>query len=82
MKRAVEENLGEYKEKYDCIREHTILGFYINECIKNGICAIDTETTGLNPMLDDIVGFSLYTPRTKSSVYTNKSYRLCNKCKS
>lgn len=66
VKRNVEENLGEYKEKYDCIRENTILHFYIGECIKNGIVAIDTETTGLNPMLDDIVGFSLYTPNQKA----------------
>ena len=66
IKRLVEQNLGEYKEKYDCIRENTILHFYINECIKNGICSIDTETTGLNPMLDDIVGFSLYTPGQKA----------------
>ena len=79
IKNSVEEHLGEYKEKYDCIRENTILHFYIKECIKNGIVAIDTETTGLNPMLDDIVGFSLYTPRTKSCIYTNKSYRLYNK---
>ena len=37
------------------------------KCIENGICAIDTETMGLNPMLDDIVGFSLYTPGEKST---------------
>lgn len=66
IKRLVEQNLGEYKEKYDCIRENTVLHFYINECIKKGVVALDTETTGLNPMLDDIVGFSLYTPGQKA----------------
>lgn len=66
IKRTVEENLGEYKEKYDCIRNIEELEEYIDKCIKNGIAAIDTETTGLNPMLDNIVGFSLYTPNEKA----------------
>ena len=66
IKRSVEENLGEYKDKYDCIREENDLIKYIDLCIAKGICAIDTETTGLNPMLDDIVGFSLYTPGLKA----------------
>lgn len=61
IKYSVEKNLGEYKERYNCIRTYEELETYINQCIDNGICAIDTETTGLNPMLDDIVGFSLYT---------------------
>ena len=66
IKRLVEQNLGEYKEKYDCIRNIEDLENYIDKCIKNGVCAIDTETTGLNPMLDSIVGFSLYTPGEKA----------------
>ena len=66
IKRSVEENLGEYKDKYDCIREETDLVRYIDLCVEKGVCAIDTETTGLNPMLDDIVGFSLYTPGLKA----------------
>lgn len=66
IKRIVEETLGEYKEKYDCIRDIDKLEEYIDKCIENGIAAIDTETTGLNPMLDNIVGFSLYTPGQKA----------------
>ena len=66
IKNSVEEHLGEYKEKYNCIRNIEDLENYIDKCIKNGICAIDTETTGLNPMLDEIVGFSLYTPGEKA----------------
>lgn len=62
MKRLVEEHLGKYKDKYKAIRDISELEAYIDKCIANGIVAIDTETTGLNPMLDDIVGFSLYTP--------------------
>lgn len=76
IKNIVEEHLGEYKEKYQCIKDEISLKVYIDECIQNGVVALDTETTGLNPMLDDIVGFSLYTPRIKSCIYTNKSYRL------
>lgn len=62
MKQLVETNLGKYKDKYRAIRTVDELEDYIDKCIENGICALDTETTGLNPMLDDIVGFSLYTP--------------------
>ena len=67
IKRSVEEHLGEYKEKYDCIREEKDLENYISLCIEKGICSLDTETMGLNPMLDDIVGFSLYTPGLKAA---------------
>lgn len=41
---------------------------YINVCVENGIVAIDTETTGLDPISDKIVGMSLYTP-DKDPVY-------------
>ena len=66
IKNSVEEHLGEYKEKYECIREETQLRVYIDQCLLNNVVALDTETTGLNPMLDDIVGFSLYTPGLKA----------------
>lgn len=62
----VDSKLGEYKDKYECIRDLTSLTNYIDKCIENGECALDTETMGLNPMLDDIVGFSLYTPNNKA----------------
>lgn len=39
---------------------------YIDACISNNIVAIDTETTGLDPILDQIVGMSLYTPGQKA----------------
>lgn len=66
IKKSVEEHLGQYKEKYQCIRSYDELRDYINKCISNGICSLDTETTGLDPMQDDIVGFSLYTPKEKA----------------
>ena len=67
IKDSVERNLGEYKAKYFTIRDELNLHEYINDCIESGECAIDTETTGLNPMLDDIVGFSIYTPGNKAA---------------
>ena len=67
MKRLVQTHLGKYKDKYITIRDYDELHKYINECIGNGVCSIDTETTGLNPMLDEIVGFSIYTPGQKAA---------------
>lgn len=66
MTAFVNQKLGIYKDKYLCIRSEDELETYIDSCIDKGICSIDTETTGLNPMLDDIVGFSLYTPNQKA----------------
>lgn len=66
--REVESKLGDYKDRYKCIRTEEELTNYIDKCVQNNICALDTETTGLDPMLDDIVGFSLYTP-TLPAVY-------------
>lgn len=45
IKNSVEEHLGEYKEKYECIRDEVKLKVYIDQCIDNGIVALDTETT-------------------------------------
>lgn len=63
----VEGKLGKYKDDYDVIRdEPQKLHDYITACIENNRVAIDTETTGLDPILDNIVGFSLYTPGQKA----------------
>ena len=60
----VESKLGKYKDFYKFIMTENSwwLENYIDSCIENGIVAIDTETTGLDPILDKCVGFSLYTP--------------------
>lgn len=62
---SVEKHLGEYKDRYEVATAET-LSEYIKHCIENGICAIDTETTGLDPINDDIVGLSIYTPGHKA----------------
>ena len=40
---------------------------YIDKCIENNVISIDTETTGLDPFLDNIVGICIYTPELKSA---------------
>lgn len=65
---VAETKLKHHKEDYELIRDKQSLHEYIDLCIKNGECAIDTETTGLNPLLVDIVGVCLYT-RGKKAVY-------------
>lgn len=47
------------------IQDESILINYIDKCIDNNTISIDTETTGLDPILDDIVGICIYTPGMK-----------------
>ena len=63
---TVDEYLGKYKDEYQLITTEEELQKYLSAIKKNGIYAIDTETTGLDPILDKIVGFSLYTPNEKA----------------
>lgn len=58
----VEKNLGHLKEHYQCIRTIEDLNLYIKQANSFGEIAIDTETNGLNPMVDGIVGLCLYFP--------------------
>jgi len=58
----VEKNLGKYKDEYVVITTGEELQKYVDKCVKNNVVAIDTETTGLDPILDKIVGICLYTP--------------------
>lgn len=55
--------LGKFKDIYKCItlENEEELVKEIDRAIANDIIAIDTETTGLNPMVDKCVGFSIYT---------------------
>ena len=49
------------------ITEESQLSEYIDKCIKNNVISIDTETTGLDPILDQIVGICIYTPGLKAA---------------
>ncbi len=65
IKADVENNLGKYKDEYEVITAKERLIEYMQHAEKQGILAIDTETTGLDPILDKIVGLCLYTQDEK-----------------
>lgn len=65
-KAIVEQNLGKYKDQYAIIQTESDLEAYVRHCKDNGTFAIDTETTGLDPLLDKIVGLSMFTPGDKA----------------
>ena len=64
----VYKHLGKYKDNIKIIVDTDSLKEYIDLCLQNGIVAIDTETTSLDPITCELVGVCLYTP-TFSSVY-------------
>lgn len=70
------QKLAIHKDDYILIRTEEDLHDYEQSIIKNGVCALDTETTGLNPLLVDIVGICLYTPGQKAAYIPlgHKSY--------
>lgn len=57
----VEKKLGEFKNDYIVIQDISTLHDYFSKCLNKHIISIDTETTGLNPMEDKIVGLCIYT---------------------
>ena len=61
----VEKELGKYEDRFELIDTEERLISYIDTSIKNGIISIDTETTGLDPICDEIVGLCLYTYNEK-----------------
>lgn len=63
----VSKNLGKYEEESIIIQDETVLHDYITKCIENNVISIDTETTGLDPMLDTIAGVCIYTPGEKTA---------------
>ncbi len=51
--------------KYDCVRDATALQAWVDQIRERGWVAVDTETTGLDAMVVDLVGISLcVTPGT------------------
>lgn len=63
----VETHLGKFRDETIIIQDEATLHEYIDKCIANKICGIDTETTGLDPLVDDLVGVCLYTPFEKTA---------------
>lgn len=50
---------AEVIKSYELIQDESRLNFWAEKIKKAGIFAFDTETTGINPQFDEIVGFSL-----------------------
>ena len=67
IKAMVEKNLGEYKDEYQVINDKDILIDYIDRCLQNKYISIDTETTGLDPLLDKLVGICINGRELKGS---------------
>ena len=67
IRKMVETSLGQYKDEYIIINEKEVLHDYITDCIGNSYIAIDTETTGLNPLVDIIAGICPYTINQKGA---------------
>lgn len=57
----INQYLGKYLDYMEVISDEQRLSEYIDHAIQNGIIAIDTETTGLDPLKDKVVGVGLYT---------------------
>lgn len=66
IKAMVERNLGKYADDYEIITSKQRLQDYLKKCVLNKVISIDTETTGLDPIQDKIVGLCLYTPNEKA----------------
>jgi len=62
----VNKNLGKYKDRYEVIRDEETFEKYIDECIKNGVISIDTETNSLDPITCTLAGLCLYTTGNKA----------------
>lgn len=63
----VEKYLGKYAEETLIIQDEETLAEYIDKAIENGRISIDTETTGLDPILDELVGVCIYTDNMKTA---------------
>lgn len=70
------QKLAIHKDDYILIREPDQLYEYMKEMKQVGEGALDTETTGLNPLLVDLVGGCIYTPGQKAAYIpiNHKSY--------
>ena len=76
IKAMVETNLGKFKDDYLIINELESLKSYLSKCVENNVISIDTETTGLDPLQDQLVGICIYTPNEKAAYIplNHKSY--------
>ena len=64
---VVNTKLGKYKDKYVVLRTEDEIMLYISKIQANHISALDTETSGLDPISDELAGICLYTPGEKAA---------------
>ena len=62
-----ESKLKHHKDDYVLIQDEDSLREYLDLCKSNGFAALDTETTGLNPLIVDLVGICIYTVGEKGA---------------
>lgn len=55
------------KDEFILIRDEQAFIDYMDKCVENGVISIDTETTGLDPIENHIVGLCIYTPGLKAA---------------
>jgi len=55
------------KDTFLLLRKEEEFAEYMDKCIENGIISIDTETTGLDPIENHVVGMCIYTPGMKAA---------------
>lgn len=65
LSELVQQKLGYLADSFENIFEKERLKQYIDNAIINGYIALDTETTGLDPITDKLVGACIYTPGEK-----------------
>ena len=63
----VQKRLGHYAQELELIQDDQTLSNYIDACIENNMISIDTETTGLDPICDQIVGVCIHTYNQKAA---------------
>lgn len=66
IRAKVEQELGHLKDQFLLINTEEELSKYIDKCIENNEYAFDTETTSLDYINCELVGFSLFTPGMKA----------------
>ena len=66
IRQDIDEHLAYKKDMFEFVVDPKRFEEYIDKANAFGKIAIDTETTGLNPMVVDIVGFSMYFPGEKA----------------
>ena len=67
IKDNMDKYLGHKKNDYLCLMSESEIVDYFDKLIDYGYVALDTETTGLDPIDDDIVGLSVYAPGLKAA---------------